>query len=154
MKLLVTPFTLNSIKSLAKHGADGFLIGHQSYANRLTKSFSELEIKQATELIHSLGKEVYVQLNVIVHNEHIAPVGTFLDFLKTLSVDGILFGDVAVYRLAKERDMESLLIYNPETLNTNYYDPIFWGKNGIKGLIVAKEITLKDLSLISEMANN
>ena len=88
-------------------------------------------------------------MNLIIHNSDLVEVNNFLDTIKTLKVDGIIFGDLGLYTIAKRKGMEHLLIYNPETLNTNYYDPTFWSKKGIKGIIISKEITLQDIRNIS-----
>ncbi len=150
MKLAVTPFGLNGIKELSSNGTDIFLIGNSSFGNRLVYSFSTLEITDANNLIKSLNKEIYIVMNMIVHNANLKSLKEFLDFIKKLDVNGIIFGDLAVYQLAKNIGIENKLIYSPETLNTNYYDPIFWRKQGIKGLTISKEITLEDVKQISK----
>lgn len=149
MKLAVTPLGVESITSLSNIGADVFLIGNSSFANRLAHSFSIEEIIEANKIIKTLKKEIYIVLNMIVHNENLEDIKEFLNLIKDLHVDGIIFGDLAIYQLAKKIDLKQLLIYNPETLNTNYYDPIFWEKQGIKGITISKEITLEDIELIS-----
>lgn len=150
MKIAVTPFGLEGIKELSSNGADVFLIGNESLANRLAYSFSTEEITEANDLIKSLNKEIYIVLNMIVHNENLKDIKEFLHAIKKLEVDGIIFGDLAIYQIAKSFGIENLLIYSPETLNTNYYDPIFWSKQGIKGLTISKEITLDDIKQISK----
>jgi len=150
MKLAVTPIGVNGIKKLSESGADIFLVGNSSFANRLVHSFSTLEIKDANNLIKSLNKEIYIVMNMIVHNSNMKSLQEFLEFIKELDVDGIIFGDLAVYQLAKKLGVEDKLVYNPETLNTNYYDPIFWSRQGIKGLTISKEITLDDIKQISK----
>lgn len=150
MKLAVTPIGVDGIQKLSESGADIFLLGNNTFANRLVYSFSTLEMKDANDLIKSLNKEVYVIVNMIVHNSYIKSLQEFLDFIKELDVDGIIFGDLAVYQLAKNIGIQSKLVYNPETLNTNYYDPVFWSILGIKGLTVSKEITLEDIKIISK----
>ncbi len=150
MKIAVTPIGPKEIEELSSSGADIFLIGNGLFGNRLAYSFSNLEIRNANNVIKSLNKEIYIVMNMIVHNENIIELTKFLDFIKELEVDGIIFGDLAVYQLAKKIKLEDLLIYNPETLNTNYYDPIFWSKQGIKGLTISKEITLDDIKQISK----
>lgn len=149
MKLAVTPFAVDDIRALADAGADVFIVGHGTYANRLVRSFDEADIKRACELAHSLGKELIVQVNVIVHNDLLAPLESFLAFIDSIDADGVIFGDLAVYQLARRRGMTNRLFYNPETLNTNYYDPVFWGKQGIQGLFIAKEIPLADMTRIA-----
>ena len=144
MKIAVTPFSVSSISKLSKAGADIFILGNEKYANRLVYSFSTMEITEAKNLVSTLGKELYINLNIIVHNTDLEELETFLNFVKELGVDGIIFGDLAVYMIAKRLEIEAKLIYNPETLNTNYYDTHFWARKAIKGLTISKEITLED----------
>lgn len=145
MKLAVTLFDVNNVNRLLDLGADIIIAGHGEFANRLVHSFTEEELTEISTMVHKQGKELYVPVNRIVHNDHLEAIGAHLDFLKTIAVDGIFFGDVGLYQLAKEREMVSILIYNPETLNTNSFDPIFWSSLGIKGITVAKEIPLHDI---------
>ena len=145
MKLAVTPFNLLSIKELSKLGADIFIMGNDDYANRLVSSYSMIELQEAKDLIASLGKELYLNMNLILHNDQLEAMKTFLQFAKDLQADGIVFGDLGTYMLAREIGIESKLIYHPETLNTNYYDTEFWNRKGIKGVTIAKEISMKDM---------
>jgi putative protease len=130
-------------KYLKETNTDIYIIGNEAYANRLPGSFELEDMKHAVELIQSHKKEVYVNLNLLIHDTDLQMVNEYLDFVKELDVDGVLFGDIAVYMYAKRKNLTHLLIYNPDTLNTNLYDPLFWNEKGIKGLTVAKEI-IKD----------
>lgn len=150
MKFAVTPFNITSIPKLAELGTDIFIVGNETYANRLVHSFSNIELTDINDEIKRLGKEIYISVNMIVHHDQIEAIKEYLQFVKTLNVDGIIFGDLAIYMIARELQIEDKLIYNPETLNTNYYDTSFWQKKGIKGLTVAKEITLSDIKEICE----
>ena len=150
MRIAVTPFDVESIHVLSENGADIFIIGNEQYANRLVHSFSTVDISEANDLIKSLNKEIYINLNLIIHNKDLEDIEEFLNFINELNVDGIIFGDLAVYQLAKKINLTDKLIYSPETLNTNYYDPVFWGNKGILGLTISKEITLEDISIIAK----
>lgn len=150
MKIAVTPFSVSSIEKLSEKGADIFILGNEKYANRLVNSFSTMEITEAKKIVSDLNKELYISVNIIVHNNDIEELETYLTFVKELNVDGIIYGDLAIYMIAKRLEIEHLLIYNPETLNTNYYDTHFWNRKGIKGLTISKEITLDDINEISK----
>ena len=150
MKLAVTPFDLVSIKELAQAGAEIFILGNDEHANRLVHSFSVEELTEAKDIISSLGKGMYLSMNGILHNENLEPYKEFLIFAKNLDVDGIIFGDLGGYMLAREVEIEGKLIYNPETLNTNHYDTEFWHRKGIKGLTVSKEISMKEMIEIAK----
>lgn len=145
MQLAVTPFSVASIPSLLDAGADIIVAGNGRFANRLTTSFSELELQDIRAITHTWDAKFYVQVNMIVHQQDITELERYLNFISDLEVDAIIFGDVAVYQIAKQNGYEHRLIYNPETLNTNYYDAVFWGRKGIKGITIAKEIPLEDM---------
>lgn len=150
MNLVVTLSSLDDIKILSESGADTFVLGNEKFANRLVNSYTSTEISEANDLIKSLSKKIYINANLIVHNNMLEEMNEHLKFIKTLNVDGIVFGDMGVYVLAKKLAIEHLLIYNPETLNTNYYDPIFWSRKGIKGITISKELTLEDILVIAK----
>ncbi len=149
MKLAVTPFNISSIKPLANAGADIFMLGNEQFANRLVYSFPLEELKEATNEIHALGKEIYINCNLIMHNDDILAVTEFLQQILELNVDGIIYGDIGVYMIGLELGITTKMIYNPETLNTNYFDSIYWGTKNIKGITISKEITLEDIILIA-----
>ena len=74
MKIAVTPFNVDSINELSDNGADIFILGNSEYANRLVHSFTVSEIMAANDIIKSLKKEVYISLNLIVHNRDIQKI--------------------------------------------------------------------------------
>lgn len=150
MKLAVTPFAVSSIEKLSNAGTDVFIIGNEEYANRLVHSFSMIEITEAVQQIKQLNKEVYINMNLILHNTDLEKVSEFLVFLDSLAVDAVIFGDLGLYMVAKKLGFQGKLIYNPETLNTSGYDPKFWTKKGIKGLTISREITLDDIKQICQ----
>lgn len=149
MRIAVTPFEIKNIEKLAISGADIFILGNDEFASRLVNSFDLAEIEEASKIIEKNQKELYVSVNVIAHNDKLEDIKKYLEFLNTLNLSGIIFGDLGVYMIAKRLGIESKLIYNPETLNTSYYDPLFWKRKGIKGITISKEITLDDMEEIS-----
>ncbi|QMS85616.1 peptidase U32 family protein [Candidatus Xianfuyuplasma coldseepsis] len=152
MKLAVTPFNVASVPALLEAGADIIIAGNGHFANRLTTSFSNIELREIREITKNQNKELYIQVNMIVHNKDLEELKLHLSFLMDLDVDGIIFGDIAVLQIAREHHFEEKLIYNPETLNTNYYDAIFWQRKGIKGITIAKEIPLEDMRAFHEQS--
>lgn len=152
MKLAVTTYSVEQVSTLLQQGADIIIAGNGAYANRLVHSFSIDELRDITHVVHANNKELYVPVNQMVHNQQLEAIGNYLDELSELNVDGILFGDVSVYQLAKQRNLEHKLIYNPETLNTNQFDSIFWSTQGVQGITVAKEIPLEDIITICDQS--
>ncbi len=80
-ELLVTPVTVEDILPLIDAGADAFVIGEQRYGLRLAGEFSREEVKKSIHLAHENGKKVYVAMNALFHNEKVAELGDYLQFL-------------------------------------------------------------------------
>ena len=112
MKLAVTPFSVSSIEKLSEKGADIFILGNEKYANRLVNSFSTMDITEAKRVTASLGKELYINVNIIVHNRDLEELETFLKFIKELDVAGIIYGDLAIYMIAKRLGIENPKSYD------------------------------------------
>lgn len=148
MKLAVTLFDVDQVDRLLDLGADILIAGQENHANRLVASFSRDELATIKQRAHARDAEWFAVVNGIVHPDQVDDVAAHLDELAQLDVDGILFGDLAIYELAKERQLTSRLIYHPETLNTNVHDPVFWQRQGIRGIVLAKEITLDEIVAI------
>ncbi|WP_040207878.1 peptidase U32 family protein [Neobacillus jeddahensis] len=150
-ELLVTPLNVDGILPLAEAGADAFVVGEQRYGLRLAGEFNREDVKKAIEFAHSKGKKVYVAMNAIFHNEKIAELGDYIQFVQEAKADAIIFGDPAVLMTAKEVAPEMKLHWNTETTGTNWYTCNYWGKKGAKRAVLAREI---NMDAIIEMKEN
>ena len=92
-ELLVTPVSIHDILPLIEAGADAFLVGEQRYGLRLAGDFSREDIKKAVEIAHEHGKKVYVAMNALFHNDKLPELPQYLQFLTSIGVDAVTFGD-------------------------------------------------------------
>jgi len=141
-ELLVTPLTVNDILPLMEAGADAFVVGEQRYGLRLAGEFNREEVQKAIELAHSKGKKVYVAMNAIFHNEKIAELSDYIQFVSAAKADAIIFGDPAVLMTAREIAPEMKLHWSTETTGTNWFTCNYWGQKGAKRAVLAREINM------------
>jgi putative protease len=141
-ELLVTPLTVSDILPLAQAGADAFVIGEQRYGLRLAGEFNRADVEKAIELAHANGKKVYVAMNAIFHNEKIAELSEYIQFLAASKADAIIFGDPAVLMVAREAAPAMKLHWSTETTGTNWYTCNYWGKKGARRAVLASEINM------------
>jgi U32 family peptidase len=141
-ELLVTPLTVNDILPLIEAGADAFVVGEQRYGLRLAGEFNREEVQKAIELAHSKGKQVYVAMNAIFHNEKIEELGDYIQFVSKAKADAIIFGDPAVLMSARETAPDMKLHWSTETTGTNWYTCNYWGRKGAKRAVLAREINM------------
>lgn len=149
MKILTTIHDLKNLKSLSVF-VDGFLIGNDQFGTRLTHSFDVLELISAIHETKSLHKEIVLLFNQIMNDAELADFKTFIQALPLEDVTGIVCADIGVLMVLSNLGYASKVIYNPETLITNTYDFNVMQELGIKGVFVAKEITLEEVKEIGE----
>lgn len=148
MKYLTTIYDLNNLESLSQ-SVDGFILGNQKFATRITRSFTVNEINQTIKLASDLDKEIFLTANQMLDDELLDDFSSFLDQIDTSNLTGIIVADIGSVMRLKSKNLANKTIYNPETLLTNKYDFNFLKKEGILGAYVAKEITLNDVIEIS-----
>lgn len=144
MKILTTIYELKNIEKLSAV-ADGFLVSFDQFGTRLTKSFSLDDLKKIIEVSNKLKKEVFLNANQIFTDEKLDLFKKFLKKLPINELSGIIVADLGAYQVLADLDLNSKIVYNPETLLTNSYDFNFLAKNKIKGAYVAKELTIKNI---------
>lgn len=149
MKKLVTLFEIESISTLAPF-VDGFILGHEGVATRLTRSFSISEILEASKIAQKFDKMVYVMMNRILHDSDANRYESFIQSVDHPGITGYIVGDIGVLAIGKKLGISHKMIYNPETLITNIFDAHFYHSLGIQGVYLAKEITLDDIIAIGK----
>jgi putative protease len=153
MKILITLYDIKNIKSLSQ-AVDGFIIGNEMFAARLTHSFHVEDINKIIMLAQKLNKEIFLQANQMLDDDLLDRFNVFLDKIDTKNLTGIIVADIGTVMRLKSKGLSNKAIYNPETLLTNQYDFNFLKKEGILGAYIAKEITLEDILEISKHKEN
>lgn len=152
-ELLVTPKSLNHMKTLIELGADAFVIGEQKFGLRLPGEFNREDVRKAVNLAHEHDKKVYVAVNGIFHNYHLNALENYIEFLHEIRVDRIIFGDPAVVMYVKKQDNPIPLNWDAETIVTNYFQCNYWGGKGAKRAVLARELNLDEILNIKKHAN-
>ena len=151
-ELLVTPKTLNHMKTLIEIGADAFVIGEQKFGLRLPGEFNREDVRKAVNLAHEHDKKVYVAVNGIFHNYHLNALENYIEFLHDIRVDRIIFGDPAVVMYVKKQNNPIPLNWDAETIVTNYFQCNYWGEKGAKRAVLARELNLDEILNIKKHA--
>ena len=147
MELIITPFNLDDFKKYSQ--ADSYLVGNNGFGVRLAASFSLEELEQAVSVAHNLGKQLYINVNKVFTQNELRGLTTYLEYLKSIEVDGIFFSDFGVYTIAKRLGISDKLIYCSETQLVNYADVLFLQTLNLKGIIISKDVTMSDIEAIA-----
>ncbi len=149
VELLAPAGDLERLKIALKYGADAVYVGGPVLnlrANAINFTFEELE--NGINFAHSLGKKVYVTVNIILHNQELNEVDKYLKKLSEIGVDAIIVSDPCIITRAKKYNIDIHLSTQQSTLN--YEAVSFWKKHGVSRVVLARECSREDIKLIKE----
>lgn len=150
-ELLAPAGNMEKLKMALIYGADAVYIGGEKFGLRAQAgNFSIDDIKKAVEYSHSLGKKLYVTVNIIPHNEDLYDLPDYLIALDKACVDAIIISDPAVLMIAKETVPQMELHLSTQANNTNYKSAEFWHKQGVKRIVLARELSFSEIKKIIE----
>lgn len=153
MKYIVPLFNKADCEKYAQK-ADAVLCGMKQCSVRCVTDFTQDELKEIALLCQKYDLEMAVALNRFFLEEDLPVLQESLAFLKTLPISRIYYSDESVLCCAMELEMHDRLVYAPETLVTNHQDASYYIQEGIKGVVLSKDITLKELCSISSHCPN
>ncbi|MDD5792419.1 MAG: U32 family peptidase [Erysipelotrichaceae bacterium] len=149
MKLLVTLYSMEQMKTLAKMKIAGLIFGGPFSLNY---HFSFDEIRTISQYLRDNQLESYLCLDAFVHEHDLKKLEEYLDFIKEIDVDGIYYHDFAVLEAANRKGLKDKLIYDGMTMVNNSLDAHFYAKMG-KGVVLSRELTLKEYQNILKRLN-
>ena len=151
IELLSPAGDMNKLKTAFYYGADAVYIGGKSMSLRaLAGNFTNEEIVEATNYAHSIGKKVYVTVNIFGRNTDIEKAEEYFKFLEKTGVDGAIISDTGLVSLALEVAPNLPVNLSTQANTLNYKTVEFWKKHGVKRVILARELSLKEIATIKE----
>lgn len=133
------------------YGADAVYFGGQNFGLRANaKNFNLEEIKKTTEYAHSLGKKVYVTVNIVFHDSDFAGLDEYLKFLDEINVDSIIVSDIAVIKRVKELGLNLAMCLSTQASTMNSRAVKFWRKLGVTRVVLAREASKEAIRRIKD----
>jgi putative protease len=148
-ELLIPAGSLENLIIAVEYGADAIYIGGQHFGLRAkAKNFSLEDMKKGIEYAHSKNVKVYVTANIIAHNNDLEGVREYFNELKQIKPDALIIADPGILQIAKEEIPEIELHLSTQANNTNYASMNFWYNQGVKRVVVARELSFKEITEI------
>ncbi|WPC40774.1 U32 family peptidase [Clostridium sp. JS66] len=148
-ELLAPAGNLEKLKTAINFGADAVYLGGSKLNLRaFADNFTDEELKEALEYAHERGKRVFVTINVFPHNEDLIGLEEYLKKLYELKVDAILVSDPGIIMTARETVPDLELHLSTQANNVNWKSAQFWHKQGVKRIVLARELSLTEIKEI------
>ncbi|MCF8009786.1 MAG: U32 family peptidase [Clostridiales bacterium] len=153
-ELLAPAGDMEKLEVAVAYGADAVYLGGTSFGLRAAAAtFDENELVRAVGFAHWYGVKVYVTVNIFAHNKDIQELQSYLKYLEKIEVDGVIISDPGVIELARETVPRLPVHLSTQANTTNWKSARFWEKQGVKRIILARELSLKEIKEIKENVN-
>ena len=132
-------------------GADAVYLGGKRFSLRtFADNFTDEELAKAISVAHGLGKKVYITANIFAKNADFSTLKDYFVYLSQIGADAVIVSDVGVAYLAKTVAPKLEIHLSTQANTTNAYAVKFWKEQGVSRVILARELSLKEIAEIRD----
>lgn len=151
IELLAPAGDLEKLKIAVLYGADAVYLGGTSFSLRAkAKNFTIEEMKEGVEFAHKHNAKVYVTCNIFAHNSDFDKMAEYFKELEEINVDAVLIADPGVFNVARKAAPKLEIHISTQANNTNWHTALFWKELGATRIVMARELSMKEIKEISE----
>ncbi|NLX63099.1 MAG: U32 family peptidase [Tissierellia bacterium] len=152
-ELLAPAGDMEKFKMAINYGADAVYLGGDRFGLRkASKNFTLEELKEGIEYAHERDKKVYVTMNIIPHNEDLEGLEDYVSKLYSIGVDAVIVSDPGVMTIIRKTVPDLPIHLSTQASVTNYETVMFWYNLGIRRIVLARELSLKEIKEIVDKA--
>lgn len=151
IELLSPAGDIERLKVTLLYGADAVYIGGEKYGLRANATnFTIDQIREGCQFAHQLGKKVYLTLNIVFHNEDMDGVEDYIASVVDAGIDAFIVSDPFIISYIKKNFPQVEVHLSTQDSTTNYKSVEFFQKQGVDRVVLAREVSLKEISEIIE----
>lgn len=151
MELLAPAGDLEKLKIAIDFGADAVYFGGEMFGLRASaRNFSIDEIKEGVDYAHSKGRKAFLAVNIFAHNEDINQLPDYLNKIREIPIDAFIVSDPGIIILIQEIIPNAEIHLSTQANTTNYKSAAFWHKQGVQRVVLARELSFKEIKEMRE----
>ena len=150
VELLAPAGSFEKAKIAFLYGADAVYAGTSSLSLRTRADMQDNDLEKTIKYAHSIGKKVYVTLNIFAWDEKYDEIIEMAKKLEELKPDGIIAADGGVMEILKKYAPSVKINVSTQANIVSMHAANFWYKNGAKRMIMAREMNKEQLKYIME----
>lgn len=151
LELLSPAGDMERLEMALTYGADAVYLSGPRFGMRASAgNFPEDEMKKAVRLCHERRVLVYVACNTIMKNYDILSLPSFIEGLQDTGADAVIVSDMGAFALAGKYAPKLKRHVSTLAGITNYESARTYFDMGASRVVLARELTLRDISEIRE----
>lgn len=151
VELLAPAGNLEKLKMAVLYGANAvYLAGKRFGLRAAAGNFDAEEMQEGIRFAHRHQAKVYVTVNIFAHNDDLTGLPAYLQELEELGVDALIISDPGIWRIAQEIKTSIPIHISTQANTTNWSAAKFWEEQGVRRIILARELSLNEIKEIRE----
>lgn len=151
IELLAPAGDLEKLKIAIDYGADAVYFGGESFSLRAgAGNLTKEEMIEGIKYAHDRGRKCHLTLNIFPHNYDIDDIYAYLEDIKELDIDAFIVSDAGSIMMLKEVIPDAEIHLSTQANLTNYKAAEFWAKQGVKRVVMARELSLEEMKNMRE----
>jgi len=145
IELLAPAGNFEKLEMAIHFGADAVYLAGKDYGLRnFSENFTLDELREAVTLAHAGAVRVYLACNIYSRNAEQPAIRRYLESVGDMEIDGLIVSDPAVIAAARQIVPHIPLHLSTQANTTNYESALFWKNQGIKRVVLARELSLAE----------
>ena len=148
VELLAPAGSLEKAKVAFMYGADAVYAGTAKLSLRTRAEMNIDSLDETIKYAHSLGKKVYVALNIYARDVDYEDIRAEVKHLKDIEADAIIVADGGVIDIIKEVAPDMEIHISTQANTVSLHTAKFWQKIGAKRVVLSRELTRENFEYI------
>jgi len=150
-ELLSPAGSLKAMRYAFAYGADAVYAGMPKYSLRTRNNeFKKDVLAEGIEEAHAKNKRLYVTANLLPHYQKVNSFMADLEPIIALNPDGLIMADPGLIMMVREKWPEVPIHLSVQMNTLNHAAVKFWGKMGVKRIILSRELALDEIEFIRQ----
>ena len=145
IELLAPAGSFEKAKIAFLYGADAVYMGTSSLSLRSRVSVDDDELEKTIKYAHTIGKKVYVAVNIFAFDEKYDEIIKVAKELNEIKPDGAIISDGGVVEIFKGHAPDVEIHISTQANIVSYHNANFWYNNGAKRVILGRELNKEQI---------
>lgn len=148
VELLAPAGSLEKAKVAFMYGADAIYAGTAKLSLRTRAEMNIDTLEETIKYAHSLGKKVYVALNIYARDNDYEEIEKEVAHLRDINADAIILADGGVLEVVKRIAPDMEVHISTQANTVSLHTAKFWKSLGAKRVVLSRELTKEDFEYI------
>lgn len=136
----------SQLEAALRFGADAVYVGGSRFGLRAyAGNFDADALCRAVDTVHARGKSLHVTMNAYLYNGDLDAFAQDAITLERIGVDAAIVADPAAVEICRQVAPNLTLHLSTQANTLNWRAAAFWHRNGVKRVVLARELNLEDV---------